>query len=273
MPNGRRTAVDPHAVTQTLPVWSENIAHDHRLKDRVDLFVDESGPRKDGTFALGALLIESQLADAALDFFNWLASQLEADHPALKAPKYRDEWKGRVLARATASTRERRAVGRGELLSDVARQSVYARCLDGIRRSPGTRAFALTYRWTGSVRGPGDQHGYRVGRAIQHALSGLSFQAVEVRHAYIDDGHNSHYTRGLHEYASMSGVGAVPHEFLDSATDRRVQVADLIAFAAHTSRFSGGSRVFPSAHSWLNGFVADRMIKAGNDVDHHVTEP
>src|SRR6202035_62386 len=96
----------------------------------------------------------------------------------------------------------------------------------------------------------------RVERAVRHALSALSFQAVDIRHAYIDDGHSSYYTVGIHEYATASGSRAIPHRYVNSVTDRRIQVADLIAVAAHTSRFPGGSRVFPSAHGWLEGFVA-----------------
>lgn len=259
-------------MSQDPPIWPAHIAYDHGLNGPVDLFIDESGPREDRTLALGILLVESQLADAARDHFDWLASQLETAHPALCAPKYAGEWKGRLLARATASKKQRRAVGRGELLSDVACQVVYARCLDAIRDSPGTRAFALTYRWTGHTRGPADQPGYRVRRVIQHALSALSVQSVDIRHAFIDNGHTSHYTAGIEEYARESGFGAVPHNFVDSADDRRIQMADLIAFAAHTRRFPGGSHIFPSAHSWLGGFVADRLIKPGSDPDHHLTE-
>jgi hypothetical protein len=259
-------------MSEDLSIWPAHIVHDHGLRGPVDLFIDESGPREDRTLALGILLVESPLADAARDYFDWLASQLEADHPALSAPKYEGEWKGRLLARATASTKQRRAVGRGELLSDIACQVVYARCLDAIRNSPGTRAFALTYRWTGLARGPAGQPGYRVRRIIQHALSALSVQAVDIRHAFIDSGHTSHYTAGIEEYATRSGFGAIPHDFVDSTDDRLIQLADLIAFAAHTSRFPGGSHIFPSAHGWLEGFVADRLIMAGSDPDHLVTE-
>jgi hypothetical protein len=262
-------------MTTPLPlsVWPPGIARDHGLRDRVDLFIDESGPRSDGTFALGVVLVESPLADAALDYLEWVASRLEEDHPALTSPNYEGGWKGRLLARAPASAKERRAVGRGDLLSDVARQAVYARCLDAVRTSPGTRALALTYRWTGPVRGPADEEGYRVRRAVQYALSALSVHAVEVRHAYIDDGHGEHYTAGFLEHAVASGSVPVPHEYVRAATDRRVQAADLIAFAAHSSRFPGGSRVFPTAHGWLAGFVGDRLIKADQAADHHVTEP
>jgi hypothetical protein len=259
-------------MSEDLPLWPADIVHEHGLNGPVDVFIDESGPREDRTLALGILLVESSLAEAARDYFDWLASELEAAYLALGAPKYDGEWKGRLLARATASKKQRRAVGRGELLSDVACQVVYARCLDAIRDSPGTRAFALTYRWTGLARGPAGQPGYRVRRVIQHALSALSVQGVDIRHAFIDNGHTSHYTAGIEEYATLSGFGAIPHEFVDSADDRRIQIADLIAFAAHTSRFPGGSHIFPSAHGWLEGFVADRLIKAGRDTDHHVTE-
>jgi len=198
----------------------------HGLKGPVELFIDESGPREDRTLALGILLVQEHLADASRDYLDWLAGELERDHPALGAQAYGGEWKGRLLARSTAGTRQRRAVGRGELLSDTSRQVVYARCLDAIRLAPGVRAFALTYRWTGPSRGPANQAGYRIRRAV-----------------------------------------------IASTTDRRIQMADLIAFAAHTSRFPGGSHVFPTAHGWLAGFVKDRLIKPERDPDHHVIEP
>ena len=245
----------------------------HGLKGPVELFIDESGPREDRTLALGILLVQEHLADASRDYLDWLAGELERDHPALGAQAYGGEWKGRLLARSTAGTRQRRAVGRGELLSDTSRQVVYARCLDAIRLAPGVRAFALTYRWTGPSRGPANQAGYRIRRAVHHALSALSNHAVNIRRAYIDDGHTSHYTAGIEEYAKASGSGAVPHDFIASTTDRRIQMADLIAFAAHTSRFPGGSHVFPTAHGWLAGFVKDRLIKPERDPDHHVIEP
>lgn len=256
-----------------LPAWPEEEFCDHGLVGPVDVFIDESGPRPDRTLVLGVLVVQTTLAGAARNYLDWVASKLEVDHPALKSSAYGGEWKGRVLARSTASTKERRAVGRGELLSDLARQSVYARCLDAIRVSPGSRALALSYRWTGTTHGPSGQAGYRVRRCIQAALSALEFQGLDLRHAYIDDGHAAHYSAGIREYAEVTGRTPIPHEFVDSVSDRRIQIADLIAFAAHTSRFPGGSRVFASAHSWLTGFVADRLITLGAAPDHHVVEP
>lgn len=256
-----------------LPIWPDSAAFDHRLRGTVDLFVDESGPREDRTFALGIVVIESRYADAARNVIDFTAAAIARDHPAVTSIAYSGEWKGRMLARSSASKKERRAIGRGELLADIGRQAVYARALSALQDMPGTRAIALTYRWTGAARGPNDQAGYRVRRAIQIALSALTFQVLDVRHAYIDDGHTGHYSAGIAEYASTTGFGAIPHEFVDSTKDRRIQLADLIAFAAHTARFPGGSRVFPSAHTWLGGFAGPRLIRAGTSVDHHVTEP
>ena len=260
-------------MPSSLTDWPEEAFCDHGLRDRVDLFIDESGPREDRTLTLGILAVESSLVRETQDVLDRLATALETDHPALRSASYGGEWKGRLLARQTASRKERRAVGRGELLGDLGRQAVYARCLDAINRTSGVRAFALTYRWTGPLRGPHNQDGYRIRRAIQHALGALSFQVVNVRRAYIDASHQTHYTAGIYEYATDTGSGPVPHEFVDSATDRRIQLADLIAFAAHTSRFPGGSRVFPTAHGWLKGFAGAHVITLGDEVDHHITEP
>jgi hypothetical protein len=76
-------------MPQRLPTWPANIAHDHRLRSRVDLFIDESGPREDGTLTLGILIVESPLATAALNFFEWHASQLLVDHPAFGSREIR----------------------------------------------------------------------------------------------------------------------------------------------------------------------------------------
>jgi hypothetical protein len=208
-------------MSAPLPTWPQDAFFDHGLTGPIDLFIDESGPREDGTCALGVLLVESALADAAHDYLQWFASQLEDDHPALGSPAYEGEWKGRMLARSTASRKERRAVGRGELLSELGRQAIYARCLNVIQEMPGTRALSVTYRWTGTIRGPDGQDGYRVRRIIQFALAALEFHSVPVRHAYIDDGHTSHYSAGIEEYANLSGTGPIPHEYVRSEADRR----------------------------------------------------
>lgn len=257
----------------SLPSWPQNAFFEHGLSESVDLFIDESGPRAGGTCALGILLVECALAEAAAEYLEWFASELEHDHPALTSAAYGGEWKGRLLARSVSSAKERRAVGRGELLSDVGRQSVYARCLYAIREAPGARALSITYGWSGTMRGPANQAGYRVRRIIQFALAALAFHGVQVRHAYIDDGHRSHYSAGIEEYANKFSTGAVPHEYVHSNVDRRIQMADLIAFAAHTSRFPDGTRIFPTASGWLNGFAGRRLLRIGNDPDHHVTEP
>jgi hypothetical protein len=202
-----------------------------------------------------------------------LAVKLEEDHPALAADAYGGEWKGRLLDRSAATTRQRRAIGRGELLSNKGRQAVYVRCLDAIRRMPATGALVVTYRWTGPERGPDDVADYRIRRIVQFALAALTFHGVSVRRACIDDGHPSHYSAGIEEYARVSGYGAIPHVFVDSRTDRRVQLADLIAFAGHASRFPGGSRVFQTTPGWLRGFAGNRLIMLGEDTDHYVIEP
>jgi hypothetical protein len=94
-----------------------------------------------------------------------------------------------------------------------------------------------------------------------------------VRRAFIDDGHTSQYSTGIQEYALTSGYGPIPHVFVVSSTDRRVQLADLIAFAGHASRFPGGSRVFETAPGWLKGFVGESLVTLGGDADHYVIEP
>jgi uncharacterized protein DUF3800 len=257
----------------SLPAWPQDAFCDHKLYGPTDIFVDESGPREDGTCALGVFVVQSELAEVTSSYLDRLASQLQEDHPALGAVTYGGEWKGRLLARSATTARERRAIGRGELLGDVGRQAVYARCLDAIRRMPATGALAVTYRWTGPGRGASGVSGYRIRRIVQFALAALAFHGVSVRRAYIDDGHPSHYSAGIEQYACESGYGAIPHVFVDSRADRRVQLADLIAFAAHTSRFPGASRVFATSPGWLKGFVGERLIKLGDDADHYITEP
>lgn len=248
--------------------------HDHRLQGPVDLFIDESGPRAEGTLTLGVVIVESGSVAAVGTHFDRLAAALERDHPALKAKAYEGEWKGRQLARDLASTKEKRAVGRGELLSGDARQAVYARILHAIAQAPDTRALALTYKWSGGPGGPEDQPGYRVKRAAELLMSALAFQVVETRHVYIDDGHAEHYTAGILSFAERTLSLPVPLTFLNSKLDRRIQAADLVAFAAHTARFAAASaHVFPTAHSWLDVFVGPRVIRAGSSVDHNVSEP
>ncbi|HEV3321770.1 MAG TPA: hypothetical protein VG147_06195 [Solirubrobacteraceae bacterium] len=256
-----------------LPSWPEDAFCDHRLYGPTDLFVDESGPRADGTCTLGVFIVSSELAAAASSHLGELAAQLCKDFPALAAATYGGEWKGRLLARSAATTRERRAIGRGELLSDKERQAVYARCLAAIRKMPAAGALAVTYCWTGPEQGAEGMSGYRIRRIVQFALSALAFHGVSVRRACIDNGHPSHYSAGIEEYARVSGSSAIPHVFVDSRDDRRVQLADLIAFAGHTSRFPGGSRAFTTAPGWLKGFVGERLITLGDDADHHVIEP
>jgi hypothetical protein len=193
-----------------LPSWPEDAFCDHKLHEPIDLFVDESGPREDGTCALGLFLVQSVFADAARSHLDALAGKLEEDHPALAADAYEGEWKGRLLARSAATTRQRRAIGRGELLSDKGRQAVYVRCLDAIRRMPATGALVVTYRWTGPDRGPENVADYRIRRIVQFALAALTFHSVSVRRAYIDNGHPSHYSAGIEEYARVAGYGRFP---------------------------------------------------------------
>ncbi|HEX3391055.1 MAG TPA: hypothetical protein VHS55_00670, partial [Solirubrobacteraceae bacterium] len=137
----------------SLPTWPEDAFSDHKLYGPTDLFVDESGPREDGTCALGVFIVQSTLAEVATSYLDELATRLHEDHPALATDAYGGEWKGRLLARSAATTRERRTIGRGELLNDKGRQAVYVRCLDAVRRIPATGALAVTYRWTGPERG------------------------------------------------------------------------------------------------------------------------
>jgi len=251
----------------------EGAATDHGLTEAVDLFIDESGPRADGTLSLGVVAVEVSYEPASRLAFDHVASRVERDHPALLSPAYEGEWKGRQLARQAVGANQRKEIRGGVLLSDTARQAVYARGLNIVRTTPGCRAFALTYEWTGGVKGPDDQDGYRIRRAIKLALTALTFQRVAIRYAHIDDGHSTHYSVGINEFAVETSTTPIPHGFVDSKSDRRIQVADLIAFAAHIARFPGGKNTFPTAHGWLDGFSGPRLIRAGSDPDHYRIEP
>lgn len=216
---------------------------------------------------VGVLAIDASLAGAARDWLDYVGAQLEAAHPAILQPAYGGEWKGRLLARKATSKSERRSIGKGELLSETERLVIAARVLDGIRRAPGTHALALSYRWSGRAQGPDEIAGYRPQRAMEHTLRALEYQGLRIAAASIDDGHAEHYSRAFAHF----GIG--PLEFVDSKGDRRIQAADLVAFAGHTARFGPNSRTFTHTAGWLDGWVAERLLRCDGNPYHPVDEP
>lgn len=234
----------------------------------VTIFLDESGPT-DRYVVIGMVVVADFAAPLLTRHLDNQARQIESTWPKLTAMP---EWKGSILGRKP--TRSRRAkIRAGEEPPREARAPIFARGLASVQRVPGVWALGLAYEWTSPVTLGRRGADYRLRRATLLALAALDASAADVvvTSAVADRGHDAGYSAAFGEYFSQFGGTQISPSFVDSATDRRVQLADLVATAAKQRLFPS-SQFIPGSDLWLQGLTGSRLLVDGLNPVHHRVE-
>jgi hypothetical protein len=246
---------------------------DHRLANTpACVFIDESGPNYDPgkrNVVLGCLVCPASSASSLLTRLDSLAAALEQEFPSMR----RREWKGSFLGRRVTRAQRRKvhAAG-GQVMTEGERAACYARALQAATSVHGVQALLVTAEWrspTPKSWGPD----YRLREATLELLAALERRGVDAVHAVIDQGHDEGYSAAFEEYSQVYG-GRVPgFDFHDSRTDRRLQVADLLAHLGRAHRFPTNQHL-RGIGTWLDApFLRAALLKDGGNPDHHQVRP
>ncbi len=233
---------------------------------RVTAFIDESGPTDDYV-VLGLVLCEAGQEEQLREHLARQTAEIEQLWPKLANMP---EWHGSVLGRRPTRSRRSR-IRLGEEPNRATHPAIFARGLAAVQRVAGVWALALAYEWTSAVTPASRGADYRLRRATLLALTALAAENFIVVRATVDRGHDAGYSAAFGEHFEAGSSAAVP-TFVDSKTDRRVQLADLVATSARQAWRPSG-QFFPGSETWLDGLVGPRLIRDGANTYHHRVEP
>lgn len=127
---------------------------------------------------------------------------------------------------------------------------------------------AAVYRWSDRSARPGARGAdYRLRRVTELALAGIAERGIVVDRAVVDRGHEAGYSAAFDLHYRVGGQAIAP-SFVDSRSDRRVQLADLVATAGKQIELPS-KQFFPGLGGWLSAFAGPRLLTGGSDDSPH----